>query len=608
MRRVAFHSDDRAVPGAALGMAALALLCAGLVLVLAQWAWARSAPVSAASQGNLRLSACIAPQRSGDTAAALLADPGRFDCRRAQSAWGPGNYWLRFTLPPGHGEAQRQFRFVPNWQSALEVFTHDAKGGLIGRAWTDATLSRRIGIGGAVGVPLLQDSGQDTVLVRVDGALNATGLLGDPQLLRGDGLHAEELIATAAFAAFAGLGLGLFCYNMVLWLTIRERFQLTYCLSLLAMLAYAWAYSGTMAVQFPAIAQSVRLQTSYLMLAFVGALALQFITDFIEPGKLPKWLRLVARYGGVPALAAAAALILVPPEWRFLADRLYVASFLPLPPLVVAVTLCAWRQGSRSIKVLMIAWAMPLAMALLRIAHALHLIEFGPVVQYSLIAAMSVEALLSSLAMSFRIKLITDERDRAIADERAARHLASVDSLTGLLNRRALLEQVIAWRSPEPLRLLLVDIDRFKQINDQHGHLVGDEVLAEVAELLAMRAELRGSVARLGGEEFAVIGTAAELHEGLALAVLANMRAHPLAGHVRLTVSIGMAEGMVRCEDEWRELYRRADAALYQAKSEGRNRAVHAEPGARDMPCAEGLVDGLGDGPDGVERGLPLRA
>ena len=201
---------------------------------------------------------------------------------------------------------------------------------------------------------------------------------------------------------------------------------------------------------------------------------------------------------------------------------------------------------------------------------------------------MAVEALLSSLAMSFRIKLITDERDRALSDERAARHLASVDSLTGLLNRRALLQQVIDWASPEPLRLLLVDIDRFKLVNDRHGHLTGDEVLREVAEVLAMRSDLRASVARLGGEEFALIGTAEELHGGIALAILADIRARTMTDGVRVTVSIGMAEGPVGCEDEWRELYRRADAALYRAKAEGRNRAVHDNPAELD-PSEPGL-------------------
>ena len=515
----------------------------------------------------------------------LFDTPGRFDCATEQARWGPGNYWVRLDLPPhwlasgARSDEPREVRFVPQWQHQLAISTRDSEGQVSTRILTNRDLSSTISIGGTIGVPLETWPHPVTrMLIRVDGAVNATGLIGDPQLLGGDRLHAQELVAMAIFAGFAGLGLGLFCYNIVLWITIRERFQLTYCLSLLAMLAYAWASSGAMAVQFPNIGQSVRLQTGYVMLAFVSALALQFITDFIEPGKLPRQLRRLARYGGLPSLAAAIGIVLAPPDWRYLADRVYVVSFLPLPPLVLAVTLCAWRRGSRAVKVLMIAWAVPLAMAMLRIAHALNVVAWGPLVQYSLVAAMSIEALLSSLAMSYRIKLLADERDRAVAEERTARHLASVDPLTGLLNRRAMLEQIIAWQSPEPLRLLLVDVDRFKQINDQHGHLVGDEVLAEVAELLAMRADLRGSVARIGGEEFAVIGTSAELHEGIALAILADMRARPLAGHVRLTVSVGMAEGMVGCKDDWRELYRRADAALYQAKSEGRNRAIHAGP------------------------------
>lgn len=544
------------------------------------------------------LQPCIARQAPGDDPARLLRDPARFDCHRPAADWGPGYYWLRMALPPQAGagagavpDGHRVLGFVPQWQDSIALFTLDRAGLIEHRVLSDADLPAITRIGGVVGVPLDEEGrGAAVVLLRIDGALNASGLLGNPQLLDHARLDRAELLATAIYAAFAGLGIGLLCYNFVLWLTIRERFQLTYCLSLMAMLAYVWSSSGAMAVQFPSTPHSLRTLTSYVMLAFVAALALQFITDFIEPDKLPRRLRSFARHMGLGCIAAALAVVLVPPEWRYLADRTYVASFVPIPLVVAILAGVAWRRRSSAIQVLTIAWAVPLVMALVRIAHALHWIEFDLVVQYALVVAMSVEALLSSLAMSFRIRLLTDERDRARADERAARHLANVDSLTGLLNRRALLEQVIAWASPEPLRLLIVDIDRFKQINDRHGHLVGDEVLREVAEVLAMRADLRGSVARLGGEEFALVGTADELHEGVALAILADMRARSMAGAVNLTVSIGMAEGPVRSEDEWRELYRRADAALYCAKSEGRNRAVHADsaPAAAATPAAPG--------------------
>lgn len=553
---------------------------------------------------GIDLVGCIAPQRAGDRPEVLLAAGARFECRPESAVRTSGDYWLRLALPPGGAarltgpEAAPVLRFVPQWQRALTIYSRDAGGVVIARRLDNADLSRLLTVGGAVGIAL--DGHRHPiadVLVRVDGALNSDGLLLGPQLVLADRLHADELVATAIFAAFAGLGIGLFCYNIVLWLTTRERFQLTYCLSLLAMLAYVWASSGALAVQFPGVPHDVRFKIAYGMLAFAAALALQFITDIMEPGVVPPRLRCFARHYGIAFVVAALAVASAPEAWRHLADRLYVYSFVPLPPLVLVITWMAWRRGSRAVRVLAIAWAVPLAMSMVRIANALHLIPSTLFIQYSLLIGMGVEALLSSLAMAYRIKLLAAERDRALADEQAARHLASVDSLTGLLNRRALLEQVIDWSSPEPLRLLIVDIDHFKQINDTHGHLVGDEVLRALAEVLAIRADLRASVARLGGEEFALVGTADELGDDIVAGILAEVRSRPLAGDVRITVSIGMAEGLVRCEDEWREVYRRADAALYRAKAEGRDRAVHGgppAPGQGDHWRSAALVQAFG--------------
>lgn len=557
----------------------------GVVLLLLSLLGALSATAACADPGALHavhLRPCIAPLRAGDTPERLFAQPSRFDCRRAEPDWGPGSYWVRFTLPAvatGNESAPPLLRFAPAWQARLTIYSRDRAGHVAARLFDDVGISRALSVSGAIAIPLGdRDAPVTEVLVRLDGALNASGLLGDPQWLDPAAARRHDLVAVAVLAAFAGLGVGLFCYNLVLWLTIRERFQLTYWLSLLAMLAYVWANSGLMVQQFPDLPHTHRLATCYVMLGFAAALALQFITDFIEASKLPSALRRFARHQGLVCIAAGIAVALSPPAWRYLCDRIYAISFIPMPIIVMVLTLIAWRQGSRSVKVLAIAWVIPVAMALLRIAYALNLVGETVLVHYGLLVGMSIEALLSSLAMSYRIKLIAEDRDQARADERAARHLANIDSLTGLLNRRALLEQLIEWSSPEPLRLLLVDIDRFKTINDAFGHLVGDEVLRSVAEVLAIRADLNASVARIGGEEFALVGAAEDLSEAVALGILADIRARPMVDAVRVTVSVGMAEGPVRCEDDWRELYRRADAALYQAKNEGRNRAVHAPP------------------------------
>ena len=109
-----------------------------------------------------------------------------------------------------------------------------------------------------------------------------------------------------------------------------------------------------------------------------------------------------------------------------------------------------------------------------------------------------------------------------------------------------------------------------------------DQLRLQIEQGLS-QAEIRASVARIGGEEFAILGTADELPEALALALLNDIRTAAMPHGAPVTVSIGIADGPVHAEDDWLELYRQADRALYEAKQTGRNRAVsHAA-----LPSAE---------------------
>jgi diguanylate cyclase (GGDEF)-like protein len=155
--------------------------------------------------------------------------------------------------------------------------------------------------------------------------------------------------------------------------------------------------------------------------------------------------------------------------------------------------------------------------------------------------------------------------------------LSRTDSLTGLNNRHAFLQAFD--QSPEAATLVLFDIDRFKQVNDGHGHAAGDEVIMMMAE------ELRQTfaehfVARLGGEEFVVLirGLAREACMALvedARQSIASRRVRSGEGDVAVTVSAGVADRYGG--EEFRSLFAAADKALYLAKAAGRNRAVHAQ-------------------------------
>ncbi|WP_226780490.1 diguanylate cyclase [Oceaniglobus trochenteri] len=180
--------------------------------------------------------------------------------------------------------------------------------------------------------------------------------------------------------------------------------------------------------------------------------------------------------------------------------------------------------------------------------------------------------------------------------------MATIDPLTGLFNRRygnhhlaRLAER--AARNQRSFAVLMIDIDRFKTVNDTHGHSAGDIVLAAVARGLQDNLRAVDLVARYGGEEFVVALPDATLPdarlaaERLCRRIAALPIALPDGGQVRVTISLGLAMGSAE-NGEVDALLARADAALYRAKSEGRNRVCIAptarltEPAGPDQGCA----------------------
>ncbi|MFO1220293.1 MAG: sensor domain-containing diguanylate cyclase [Burkholderiaceae bacterium] len=161
--------------------------------------------------------------------------------------------------------------------------------------------------------------------------------------------------------------------------------------------------------------------------------------------------------------------------------------------------------------------------------------------------------------------------------------LAATDALTGLANRRQFdatlrKEWFRALRDGTPLALLMIDIDHFKSLNDRFGHQVGDAYLAAVAGVIENNVRRAGDLAtRYGGEEFAVVlpGTAAsgalEIAESIRRAVAETSFSH-LGGGVHVTVSVGVASTVPMAGAGAAALVHAADAALYHAKRNGRNR------------------------------------
>lgn len=187
-----------------------------------------------------------------------------------------------------------------------------------------------------------------------------------------------------------------------------------------------------------------------------------------------------------------------------------------------------------------------------------------------------IDAIAVLRARNLRRLQLEAEREELLRD---IRHIAETDHLTGLSNRRTFdLMGRRALEGPEPVALILCDIDHFKAINDRYGHPCGDAVIREVARRLRQTMRSEDVVCRYGGEEFAVIlpaigaGSADELAESLRAAVAATaIRVE--SRDIAVTVSVGLA--CRRGDDPNRSLsalVTTADAALYRAKQDGRNR------------------------------------
>ncbi|HEV2132490.1 MAG TPA: diguanylate cyclase [Longimicrobiaceae bacterium] len=189
-----------------------------------------------------------------------------------------------------------------------------------------------------------------------------------------------------------------------------------------------------------------------------------------------------------------------------------------------------------------------------------------------------------------RIKRLQDEldeknRELEVANKRL-RKLSITDGLTGLFNHRHVYELLHeeferSKRTEEPIAIAMLDLDRFKQVNDTYGHPTGDVILYETAKILRDAAREIDMAGRYGGEEFIVIlpGTTEEAAAKFAERIRSRVESHVFrdeATEVRMTVSSGVASYPMLDVDEPGALIKRADEALYAAKEGGRNRVVRA--------------------------------
>jgi two-component system, sensor histidine kinase LadS len=384
---------------------------------------------------------------------------------------------------------------------------------------------------------------------------------------------------TLAFGALGAMAIASF----LIWIVLAERAFILYS-TLFALQALYVAYFSGQGFSWPWLSAAAPLThyTWNVLSALSGAAACLFVRDIADLRRfMPRTYRVFGWLAGAFVLLTFANLIKLV-GYEDIVNSFGNILFLGAAVYTLVAAFMAWRQGSRSAGWFLVAWTLLEAFT---IATTIRLLlntgeEHDRVVYLGLPLSMVAAALLIALGIADRLR---DQR-RALSE--AERH-AQIDALTGVLNRRSLVERLEAACSRArarglPISLLFIDLDHFKEINDSFGHQAGDACLTAI--IAPIQAELRQSdvIGRYGGEEFVVILSSADTAAAhpIAQRILERVASVRVAGFgepIGLTCSIGVATSDML--GVWGEhLIAKADAAVYQAKRSGRNRVQVAMP------------------------------
>lgn len=401
--------------------------------------------------------------------------------------------------------------------------------------------------------------------------------------------RARDLWHVRASTFFVSVQLSMVLVILCFWIVLRDRMFVYFIVYVGAQVVYALASSGELfALPGAGWLTSAGYHTGQSMAALAAAFSIWFILEFAELRKYTP--RLAHTLGALrwPFIALAVIIwlpFLAPDRWLPNAvNYLLIVSTV----LALASSWLAWRHGNRQAGFFLLSWV---PLLLLVVARVVQLIAGWPLpawLEYGFPASMAWAAVIVTMGLADRTLQVRHERDHAT-------RMAQFDPLTGVFNRGAIMARLrSAWNSipgeSAPVAVLFLDLDHFKQVNDSHGHGVGDACLVAVTD--AIRGELGATdhVGRYGGEEFLIVLRDGSARAALAIAerIVARVAALRLpVGDklVALTVSIGVAVRDAACPDV-EALVDNADMAQYRAKAEGRNRvAVHAGGGFAAAPA-----------------------
>lgn len=487
--------------------------------------------------------------------------------------------WLRFEAESWQGQKAPRYFFTRIARfEAITFHAVDADGTVRSRRLTEAD-GTPFAAGPVFQLPLPEITPDTALLLaRIEGP-HSIPLLTEARITHDPGKAEWSQIDMMLLAFVTGMLVLPLLFDISFFVVLRERFVVLHAAMVSAMMVYVLTAGGLASafVTLPVTLMAVLAPLSWAVGAGLSAL---FLAAFLECGAQSRLMRRVTVGTGWFTIIVPGFFALQLDATQPFDDVAYFVTFLPAIAVISAAVIEAVLRGSRSARFIALAWLPIITASIERLLRGLGW-HVGPSsLDQMLYVAVGIEVVVISLAIADRFLALRRERDAALTEAKMLEQISTRDSLTGLMNRRAIEARFDELLAQGFDTFALVDLDRFKAINDLHGHQVGDAALVACASAIRSSGDRDAVAVRLGGEEFVVLLRGPRpLERAEALRQAIPMRIAKEVPGLDLPVTASM--GVVVMGDAGRhkmafaEFYARADALMYEAKASGRNRLAY---------------------------------
>ena len=400
--------------------------------------------------------------------------------------------------------------------------------------------------------------------------------------------YTKSINSLIFFFTLYGLLIIMVLYNGIIGIYLKEKSYLLYAVSILVATTYQFLCHGHLRYFLPQLDWDIVIRLMILTaMATVFSLG-QFIRNLLALDKYtPVVDKLIALYLKLVLVCIVFSLFL-PYQVALL-----LCMLLATPSTTTGLAIIAYAHIKQSplAKKFLIAWIIYYLGATLWTGYWLGLAPLSPVVEQSFLLGMSIEAILLSIILAYRIQVLRNQKQELMISQSQLQELSYVDALSTIGNRRAFDDDFGRLNTQNKIfGFALMDIDQFKSFNDHWGHAEGDKVINALGLLLSNHAHSGYRAYRIGGEEFAIIFD--ESNNMNIETTLESLRQEFMQKEFYVesdkpvSCSLSAGFGLRISEESAATLFKRVDEALYRAKDKGRNR-IEPVDDVRNAPTGE---------------------